>query len=90
MSDETAVPTPARAIQVHDPDRVERKFLCVRYNHCLTIASNADWDGFHCNRCTAFRSMTELEKRADLEGIARLIAEIPKRYRPYAEDEELN
>ena len=34
-----------------EPGWGARAFLCDRYEICLTIAANGDWQGFHCESC---------------------------------------
>ncbi len=50
---------PERAEHFLDPEKVERKFSCSHYNHCLDRAIELGWSGFTCARCRDF----------DLEGV---------------------
>lgn len=73
-------PDPTPIPQIHDPELVpeHRRLDCRRYNGCLTVAYKQDWPGFSCAGCQVRDPLTDDERRSDLEGMARLISEIPR------------
>jgi hypothetical protein len=73
-------PTPTQIKQIYDPELIpeQRRLDCRKYNECLTTAYKARWEGFSCSSCQAHEPRTSDELRADFEGMARLISEIPR------------
>ena len=76
-------PRPVSAPAIHDPDLAAevRRLDCRRYSECLSRAHAEKWDGFACGECSAYEPLTRDEARTDMEGMAKLIAEIPMRNR---------
>ena len=69
-------PAPAPSGRITDPDDAPRvrRLDCRRYTGCLEVAHAQDWHGFTCNGCEAHEPQSEDEARADLDGLARLLA----------------
>lgn len=53
-----------------------RRVDCARYDNCLDHAEGEQWGGWSCAACPVRDRMTQAEHRADLEGLAALLAEI--------------
>lgn len=75
------LPNPQRMAQIADPEKVPlyRRLDCRSYNRCLSVASDEGWPGFTCNDCQAHSPMSGTEQLADMEAMASLLAEIPRR-----------
>lgn len=51
-----------------------RKHDCAYASDCLNDIITEPWQGMSCANCTAYRPMTYLENRRDVEGIAELFS----------------
>ena len=53
-----------------------RRMLCMHQTSCCTFAAAEQWPGFSCLQCFAFQAMTPDQQKADIEGLALLLASI--------------
>jgi hypothetical protein len=72
-----AAPNPTRCHRIEDPELAAsaRHLDCQTYNTCLDLAARKDWRGFHCGGCGAYQAPTPLQRRRDMLGALRLLAE---------------
>lgn len=72
------IPTPVACRQVFDPEEAARvrRLDCRHYSACLSVACRQRWEGFSCRSCPAYLAPTEIETRADLDGLAGIVANV--------------
>ena len=39
----------------HRPSEYARELFCAKYDRCLGVASDGDWQDFSCHRCNAYK-----------------------------------
>lgn len=53
---------------------VVRRLHCVRYDRCLSVASDAGWTSFHCEDCAVNEELSSADLREQAESIRASIA----------------
>lgn len=71
-------PNPLPDRLYHDREAVaqRRRLHCATYDDCLEQAAASNWDGFHCNGCTAYQHTDAEQLTQDVGGLIALAKEI--------------
>lgn len=67
---------PIETAQACDPELVDRRVWCRRYQRCLEWASSHGWQGFACRACTVRDEVTEGERLLEAARLSSVRPEI--------------
>jgi hypothetical protein len=61
-------------VRLRQPDERERQLLCAHQDRCIDVAVSGKWRGFSCTGCTAYKKMSDEQRRREVAGFLRACA----------------